>query len=598
MILITSNVVAEQSDRPPLDKAELIVMMKKMRTANQLEVSQIDHVLASLDYLSAADQRDTALLRELHELSAWCMYDENTEQAKQLMFKKKAFLESEGLKKSMMYEWQVLAEIYILEGKMDSARWYLNKAEAAWAASGNTGDDPYILSTRALWADKIGNYLEASQLMVKTIDLFNQRNLGLETATAQLNLSRIYMVLGMHHKSIKLAKEAYQYFRTSGTERQMLMAGNNIASIYKLMDSLTLSIRWNRENIALARRINHEVELARSYMNLGNSLSRAGNYTEAELYLDSSLMIANKLGLGYGVMLHHINKANHYLRMKMPEAVLRELQSVKKLNEIYGDAEVRLGYYEAMYKVNEQLKRYEEAYTYYKLSDEIKDSLDQKQATHFLLEWEQLIEKERAAKEIAELNLAVSKSKFQNVILIGTFIVLGLLAFLWFRRRVRLEQEKNKLAGEEQKRLAEDMDMKNRELASKAIQQASLMELIDDIIRKLKQFTGNIKKESVADYMLLIRDLEMRKPEEAWLEFETRFTQVHEDFHEKLLRLCPDLSPSELKVCSLLRLNLSTKEIAALTNRSKATIVNTRSIIRKKLNLVAEDNLIAFLLTL
>jgi tetratricopeptide (TPR) repeat protein len=586
----TNVLAAEQRDKPNPDKAGLIKVMKEMRTASRLDIAQIDAILEGLGRLSSKDGKDTVLLREIHDLSVFCLYDENTDQAKQLMFKKLALKNEVGSNKSFIYEWQVLAEIYISEGNLDSARWYLNKAEAR----GQAVNDPYIMNTKALIAVYEGKYLEASQLMVQVIDLFRRRNAGLELATAKLNLSRIYRLLEMYHKSLKLAKEARQYFKVSGTNRQLLMTGNNLSSIYRNMDSTEQAIRWNRENITLARRINHDVELAKGYMNLGNALSGAGNYTLAELYLDSSLMIAQKLGLGYGELLYHYNKAFLCIRRRLPEAALRELEEVKKLNEIYSDIELRQGYYEAMYKANEQLKRYEEAFAYYKLSDEIKDSLDQKQATQFLLEWEQLIEKERSAKEIAELNLAVSKYRFQLIII----IILAIVVFLTFRGRARMERKKTRLAEEEQARLNAEIEMKNRELTSKAILNASMSEMIDDMIRELKQFTVNIKKESITKFTLMIRDLETRKPTEDWKEFETRFTQVHEAFHEKLLRICPELSPSELKLCSLLRLNISSKEIAMLTNRSKATIDNTRSIIRKKLNLTPDENLTSYLMTI
>jgi DNA-binding NarL/FixJ family response regulator len=47
-----------------------------------------------------------------------------------------------------------------------------------------------------------------------------------------------------------------------------------------------------------------------------------------------------------------------------------------------------------------------------------------------------------------------------------------------------------------------------------------------------------------------------------------------------------------------MRLNISTKEIAMLTNRTIGTVDNTRSAIRKKLKLEEETNLQEFLLNI
>lgn len=87
-------------------------------------------------------------------------------------------------------------------------------------------------------------------------------------------------------------------------------------------------------------------------------------------------------------------------------------------------------------------------------------------------------------------------------------------------------------------------------------------------------------------------------PNRTWEEFETRFEQVHTDFSKELLQKHPNLSPSELRVCSLLKLSLSTKEIANLMQRSVRTIDNTRFSIRKKLELGAEKNLVSYLTSL
>lgn len=59
-----------------------------------------------------------------------------------------------------------------------------------------------------------------------------------------------------------------------------------------------------------------------------------------------------------------------------------------------------------------------------------------------------------------------------------------------------------------------------------------------------------------------------------------------------LLNQYPNLSPSELKVCTLLVLNISSKEIGELIGRNVRTIEFTRYNIRKKMNLSPDENLV------
>jgi DNA-binding CsgD family transcriptional regulator len=81
-------------------------------------------------------------------------------------------------------------------------------------------------------------------------------------------------------------------------------------------------------------------------------------------------------------------------------------------------------------------------------------------------------------------------------------------------------------------------------------------------------------------------------------EFEARFIGVYEAFYQKIQTIAPDLTPNELRICAFMRLHISTKEIAYLTNRTIGTIDNTRSIIRKKLKLEENDSLQQFLINL
>ena len=79
-------------------------------------------------------------------------------------------------------------------------------------------------------------------------------------------------------------------------------------------------------------------------------------------------------------------------------------------------------------------------------------------------------------------------------------------------------------------------------------------------------------------------------------DFEVMFKQIHSGFYEKMLALSPDLSRSELQICALLRLNLSSKDISRVANLSIPTVEVTRHHIRKKLNLDQKESLTSYLI--
>lgn len=84
-------------------------------------------------------------------------------------------------------------------------------------------------------------------------------------------------------------------------------------------------------------------------------------------------------------------------------------------------------------------------------------------------------------------------------------------------------------------------------------------------------------------------------PEKTWEVFEREFLKAHPEFLTYLSRRFPTLSPTELKICAMLKLGHSTKEIARLLFISTNTVLEHRSNIRRKLNLSEKENLTAFM---
>ncbi len=119
--------------------------------------------------------------------------------------------------------------------------------------------------------------------------------------------------------------------------------------------------------------------------------------------------------------------------------------------------------------------------------------------------------------------------------------------------------------------------------------------MILNVSDKLKKAKMSFKVENRKVVEDVIRDLEASSKGDFWKEFELRFQEVHSDFYHKLNELFPNLTPNELKLCAFLRLNMSTKDIAAITFLSINSINIARHRLRKKLNIDQDENLIVFL---
>jgi DNA-binding CsgD family transcriptional regulator len=120
-------------------------------------------------------------------------------------------------------------------------------------------------------------------------------------------------------------------------------------------------------------------------------------------------------------------------------------------------------------------------------------------------------------------------------------------------------------------------------------------ELINNVSEKLIKSKLAFKKENQTIIEEIIRDLQSTTEDDVWTEFEIRFQQVHNDFYNKLNEKVPNLTANEKKLCAFLRLNMSTKEISAITYQSVNSITVARSRLRKKIGLETDESLISFL---
>lgn len=158
-----------------------------------------------------------------------------------------------------------------------------------------------------------------------------------------------------------------------------------------------------------------------------------------------------------------------------------------------------------------------------------------------------------------------------------------------------LEQEQEILRLENEK-LEQEVTAKSSDLMSKAVQMGhknEVMQSIKDILKELKneQNESNLKK---------IRSLENivnseLQDEDNWQQLNRYFDKVNYDFTARLLKIYPNLTQNDLRLCILTKLHLSTKEMANLLNISVPGIEKGKYRLKKRLNLSVEDDLNEFL---
>lgn len=125
-------------------------------------------------------------------------------------------------------------------------------------------------------------------------------------------------------------------------------------------------------------------------------------------------------------------------------------------------------------------------------------------------------------------------------------------------------------------RQKEAIEEKHRELTSYALRLASYQDNINDIINKC----GTDEFRTIEDVKRHLKSLITQT--DYWKQFETRFNNLHPEFISNLTGQFPKLTKNDLEFCTLLRLNLSNKEIASLLQISHESVITKKYRIKKK----------------
>lgn len=143
----------------------------------------------------------------------------------------------------------------------------------------------------------------------------------------------------------------------------------------------------------------------------------------------------------------------------------------------------------------------------------------------------------------------------------------------------------------------ESIEAKNHELMEITLNLTKNNEFTIDIKNRLQQIsTKNATSNEISSELKKVIDLlDDKIRTSGWDQFNFAFNNVKPYFTRNLLEKYPDLTPAETKLCVLINLGMSIKDISSLLNQSPDGIKVSRSRLRKKLYLETTQNLECFL---
>lgn len=394
----------------------------------------------------------------------------------------------------------------------------------------------------------------------------------------------------MYYHQNKLVQAEYQYlkaceyFKNNYTD---IRCCYNALGLLHYKSDLNKSLKYY--NKANQLELEHNLPSNRkSYLNNTACIHiKKGDLKLAKVLLDSALSISQDDNESLSYL---FDSYGEYYQEKDQfeqgeEAYLKSIKLHQELSNIEEVQKVSL----RLSTLYEEMKQYKQALCFYKQHKGIQDSIN-KTNNHNLFqkqEFEQNLRQLETSKNIEFINQK-RKDLFYRILSISIFIVLlFILTIFLFKKKIEVKKiqlsKENKSLKESL--LLEKIENKNKELTSKAILLSERNDLIKNVSEKLNSCKPKLKRSNVEIIQEVINDLNSNINEKQWEDFQQNFNSLHPTFYKKLLNDFQSLSPKELKLCSFLKLNMTSKEIAQINHMTTNSVEVSRSRLRKKLDL-------------
>jgi ligand-binding sensor domain-containing protein len=166
-----------------------------------------------------------------------------------------------------------------------------------------------------------------------------------------------------------------------------------------------------------------------------------------------------------------------------------------------------------------------------------------------------------------------------------------------YLKQLEIDKAQNMLTKIKNEKLQVEIDSKNSELINFTMHLVQKGELLSNLKSHMSKVTKVINNTMAQDeFKKIIKVLnDAEKMDNDWENFTNHFDKAYNLFTINLKEKFPKLTANDLKICTFLRMNLSTKEIAQLMNISMRGIELSRYRLRKKLNISTEVSLFDFL---
>jgi tetratricopeptide (TPR) repeat protein len=535
-----------------------------------------------------------------------------------------------------------------------TARQYVQLAEEIAQKPGNNALIPKVVNQRGTLAWIEGNYKAALAEYQLAEELFREAGNPLGIAKAQNNIGLVYRDMSYFDLALESMIKAATYFEAHPDPFTLATVYNNLGNVSNGHGDDSLAAVYYRKSLGYYTQIKDTNGLSMVHNNLGLVLKSMGMDGEAKKNFEMALQGYEALDYLLGQASVLGNLASLYVSEGEFEAAesltLKALQFGEaipsqaeitiahlKLAELYlkwgryadaivhGKASLEAGKgsaallpeasaHEVLAVAYEKSGQWQEAFFHLKQHTIINDTIFNMGKARSM---EEMRLKFETRLKDQELETYAQKQRLDQLwkwgLAVGIILLVVLGAVIYTRQRAVIRREQAlqlkdrevnaaqkarseaelKAAESERLRLQEEIQYKSKEITGLAMNIVRRNDLLEVLDRELKALRKGVDEQKLKDLSILVSQTLSLENERK--EFQLYVQEAQQNFFLRLEAAYPGLTPKEKRLCAMIKLGLSSKEIAAVFNIASSSVEVARHRLRKHLNLEHDQGLKEFL---
>lgn len=485
------------------------------------------------------------------------------------------------------------------------------------------GSNPQILLKLYL---PLGAAFEEVGLWSSAMEYYHKALLIAQDNNMQGDIARIYNNIGAAYYPTDIEKSK-EYINKSlkinseiGDKQELFINYNNLAAINVKLNAFDEALDYALQALQMVDKEEYSDMYHSMQCNIGSLYLQKGEIYLAISYINNAKDFFEKshnyseLVTIYTLLIEAYEKSGiDSEAAKCVSTIENDLLHKISNSEVESKAHITLSDF---YK---RSNNYVKAYDHLKEATALKDSLVKANDKRKVNNLERIYDNEQKLRENAKAinNMQISKLKTDRTVTVIIIALIALIIIIIFlitlsqlqqkrhkantqlvEQQIALQEKENELQQIKEQELNRVIDQKNRELSSYALTFTKDNEFLEQLSEELKQLLL-VKDPRDKEYKERIRNIlsqvKQRCNTDNWQEFKYYFEQVHPSFYDRLEEISPGITQRQKRLCAMLYIGLSTKEISSITFREIRSIESARNRLRKKLEVPNEESIQEFL---